>query len=241
MTSQAHSLDQAGPGSLLLPHRILDCVVTADGHELVLSQRGDVFRIDVDRYELMVSRGHGSEDALASLAIAALGSREAPRVLVGGLGMGFTLRAALDALAGQPNAVVEVAEVFEAVVTWNRGPLAPLAARPLDDSRVRVLVADVGEVIASREAAWDAVLLDVDNGAEALTLESNARLYTPRGLARLRAALAPEGVVAFWSSDEDPRFAHRLGESGFAGVETHRVRARAGKGARHVVFLARRD
>ena len=120
------------------PHRILDCVVTADGRELVLSQRGDVFHIHVDRYELMASRAHGSEEELALLALGALGPRAAPRVLVGGLGMGFTVRAALDALADRPAAAIEVAEVFPAVVAWNRGPLSALAQHPLADSRVSV-------------------------------------------------------------------------------------------------------
>ena len=221
------------------PHRILDCVVTADGRELVLSQRGDVFRIDIDRYELMTSRAHGSEDELARLALAALGPHPAPRVLVGGLGMGFTVRAALDALAARPQSAVEVAEVFPAVVEWNRGPLGGLARHPLADTRVSVVEADVADVIASGAGRYDAILLDVDNGPEALTLDSNGRLYAPAGLRRLHAALTPGGVLAVWSSDDDPRFAYRLRETGFT-VATRHVRARAGRGARHVVFVARR-
>jgi spermidine synthase len=221
------------------PHRILDCVVTADGRELVLSQRGDVFHIHVDRYELMASRAHGSEEELARLAIAELGSRPAPRVLIGGLGMGFTVRAALDALAKQPDATIEVAEVFPAVVAWNRGPLSALAQHPLADPRVSVREADVGDVVAAATGRYDAILLDVDNGPEALTLDSNRRLYAPAGLRRLLAALAPGGVLAVWSTADDPRFAYRLGETGFT-VATRHVRARAGRGARHVVFVAQR-
>jgi spermidine synthase len=205
----------------------------------VLSRRGDVFHIHVDRYELMASRAHGSEEELARLAIAALGRRPAPRVLIGGLGMGFTVRAALDALSEQPQATIEVAEVFPAVVAWNRGPLAALAREPLADSRVSVVEADVGDVIASAAGRYDAILLDVDNGPEALTLDSNRRLYAPAGLRQLHAALAPRGVLAVWSTDDDPRFAYRLDEIGFT-AETRRVRARAGRGARHVVFVARR-
>ena len=222
------------------PHRILDCVVTADGRELVLSRRGDVFHIHIDRYELMASRAHGSEEELARLAVAALPPATlAPRVLVGGLGMGFTVRAALDALADRPQATVEVAEVFPAVVAWNRGPLAALAREPVADPRVTVVEADVGDVVAGADARYDAIVLDVDNGPEALTLDSNRRLYSPAGLRALRTALTAKGVLAVWSTDDDPRFAHRLGETGFE-VMTHRVRARAGRGARHVVFLARR-
>jgi spermidine synthase len=219
------------------PYQILECVVTADGRELVLSRRGDAFHIHIDRYELMASRGHGSEQELARLALAALPARPAPRVLVGGLGMGYTLRAALDALG--PGAVIEVAEVFPAVVAWNEGPLAPLAGNPLADSRVRVVPADVADVVARAERPWDAILLDVDNGPEALTLESNHRLYAPSGLRALLAALAPRGVLAVWSADDDPRFAHRLEKTGFV-VATRLARARPGRGARHVVFVAQR-
>jgi len=221
------------------PHRILDCVITADGRELVLSRRGDVFHIHIDRYELMASRAHGSEEELARLALTALGPRPAPRVLVGGLGMGFTLRATLDALADRPGASIEVAEVFPAVVEWNRGVLAPLAGSPLVDPRVRVVEGDVADAIAAAGTGYDAILLDVDNGPEALTLDTNRRLYTPVGLRRLLAALTPGGVLAVWSTEDDPRFADRLGEIGFA-VTTRSVRARPGRGARHVVFVAER-
>ncbi len=225
------------PSDVVQPYRLLDCVVTADGRELVLSRQGDVFHIHIDRFELMASRAHGSEEQLARLALDALPPLPAPRLLIGGLGMGFTLRAALDALADRPLASIEVAEVFPAVVEWNRGVLGPLARQPLGDPRVRVLESDVGEVIAAGANRYDAILLDVDNGPEALTLDSNRRLYAPSGLRRLHAALAARGALAVWSTDDDPRFAHRLGEIGFT-VTTRRVRARPGRGAQHVVFTA---
>jgi spermidine synthase len=203
----------------------------------------------------MSSRAHGSEDELARLALAAArtgdgargGAGRAHRVLVGGLGMGFTLRATLDALAGRhslrPNTEVVLAEVFPAVVEWNRGPLAHLAGRPLADPRVRVVVGDVADRLAEvgEEAApYDVILLDVDNGPEAITLEANDRLYIPRGLGQAFRALAPGGVLAVWSANDDPRFADRLRRAGFR-VETHRVSERSGgKGGRHVIFVASR-
>ncbi|HEX2162969.1 MAG TPA: spermidine synthase [Thermoanaerobaculia bacterium] len=218
---------------------VLDLVVTPDGRELVLERRGDLYTILVDGEELMASRASGSERSLAELALGALGARPAPRVLIGGLGMGFTLRAALDALAGRPRATLVVAELFAEIVAWNRGPLAPLAGRPLADPRARVEVADVADLLAAR-APWDAVLLDVDNGPDAFTVDRNARLYGRAGLARLHTAVAPGGVLAVWSAADDPRFATRLAAAGFAPT-THRVPARTtGQGGKHVIFLARR-
>lgn len=236
------------------PFRLLDCVVTRDERELTLYQRGDAFYIQIDGYDLMSSRAHGSEDELARLALAEMrtgnGRRPGgagPRVLVGGLGMGFTLRATLDALGERPSsgsaAEVVVAEAFEAVVEWNRGPLAHLAGRPLADPRVRVVVGDVADRLAEvgEEApAFDVVLLDVDNGPEAITLEANEHLYTQRGLARAFRALAPGGVLAVWSANDDPRFTDRLRRAGFR-VKTHRVSERhGGKGGRHTIFVAAR-
>lgn len=225
------------------PFRLLECVTTRDNRELTLYQRGGDFHIHVDGLDLMSSRSHGSEEEMARMAIEALDGRPAPRLLVGGLGMGFTLRATLDALTarGGPPAEVVVAEAFPAVVEWNRGPLSHLAARPLEDPRVRVVVGDVGEAIteaAGGGGAYDVVLLDVDNGPEAFTLEHNRHLYGTRGLERLASALAPGGVVAVWSAHDHPPFLARLGKAGFQ-ARTRRLRARScGKGERHVIFLA---
>ena len=151
--------------------------------------------------------------------------------------MGYTLRACLDALG--PQGAVVVSEVFPAVIAWNEGVLGPLAGHPLADPRVEVVQADVADAVARAAPPFDAILLDVDNGPEALTLESNRRLYSPGGLRALHAALAPHGVLAVWSADDDPRFAFRLERTGFE-VATRFARARAGRGARHVVFVARR-
>jgi spermidine synthase len=225
---------------LMRRREILDMVVTPDGRELVLERRGDLYTILVDGEELMASRASGSERALAELAVAALGERPAPRLLIGGLGMGFTLRAALDALAGRPGATIVVAEFFAKIVEWNRGLLAGLAGRPAFDSRARIENADVADLLAA-PPPWDAVLLDVDNGPDSFTLDRNARLYGRAGLERLRANLTPGGVVAVWSAAEDPRFAARLAKAGFQAT-THRVAARTtGKGGKHVIFLGRRE
>lgn len=220
---------------------ILDCVVTPDGLELVLYRRGDSFSIEIGGEDLMWSRTHASEEELARLALGALGHRPAPRVLIGGLGMGFTLRATLDALGHRPGATVVVAEVFPAVVEWNRRWLGHLAGHSLMDPRVQVAVGDIKDRLGSEPGAYDVILLDVDNGPDAMTLDSNRDLYTDLGVDQLRTALSPGGVLAVWSAGDAPRFTHRLGARGFVMVETHYVRARAsGKGGRHVVFVARR-
>jgi spermidine synthase len=219
------------------PRRILESVVTPDHRHLVLSERDGTYSIDVDGKTLMSSREHGSEEELARLAIGAWKGRGAPRVLVGGLGMGFTLRAVLDALPARSGALVEVAEVFPSVVAWNRGPLRDLAGRPLADRRVHVHEADVGWHLDGGRK-YDIVLLDVDNGPEEFTLLGNHELYTARGLERIHRSLAPGGVLAVWSTFEDDEFTTRLRRAGFA-VTTHRVRARPGnKGGRHTIFVA---
>lgn len=220
------------------PQRIVDCVRTLAGGELVLYQRGGGFSIRVNGHELMSSHAHGSEEALATLACTGLGGGGAPRVLVAGLGMGYTLRAALDALPAK--ATVVVAEVHAAVVEWCRGPLALLAGRPLEDPRVEVELADAVDVVRLACERFDAVLLDIDNGPEALTLVTNSRLYSQRGLASLARCLRPRGVLAVWSADPDRAFARRLARSGFA-VKVHQVAARGGgSGPQHTVFLARK-
>lgn len=221
----------------MLPRSRLDSVVTPDGRELALFRRGDDFAIQIGTEELMSSRSHGSEDALAELGLAALDARAPVRALVGGLGMGFTLRSLLDRLVDRP-ALVVVAELLPVVVDWNRRWLGELAGFPLDDPRVEVFVGDVADRLTAR-ANFDLVLLDVDNGPEALTVDSNRGLYGNRGITRLHASLSPGAVVAFWSASPAPQFAARLARGGFE-VASHTVRARSGgKGNRHVVLVGR--
>ena len=209
---------------------------THDGQSLVLYHRDGVFQIRVDGMELMSSRAHGSEAALAELTRDALADVPAPRILIGGLGMGFTLRAALDSFPSGSELVV--AEVFEEVVRWNRGPLAHLAHRPLEDKRVRLRRSDVAEVLD--DGPFDGILLDVDNGPQAFTLEANARLYERRGIGRLRDALAQGGVLSLWSAGDEPGFERALKRAGFA-VRRVRVPARGrGGGPRHTIYLARK-
>lgn len=220
--------------------RILDSVSTADGRELVLYQRDETFTIRVDDVELMSNRAYGSETELARLGFAVLGPRPAPRVLVGGLGMGFTLRSVLDELGDQRDAEVVVAELLPAVVQWSRTWLGHLANRPLDDVRVQLVEGDVRQLLAISPEGFDLVLLDVDNGPEPLTLDTNAQLYSRRGIAMVRDALRPGGVAAVWSAGHDVEFATRLQRGGFE-VEVHQVSSRpGGKGDRHVIFLGRK-
>ena len=229
-------------GDGVIPWERLDTAALADGSELRLFRRGEEYSIrlgggDTAGTELMNSRLFGSEEELARLALAAAGGA-GPRILIGGLGMGFTLRAAL-ALVG-PAAQVTVAELVPAVIAWARGPLAPVFAGSLDDPRVVIREGDAAALIHAGRGAFDAILLDTDNGPDALTVPTNDALYSPEGLAATRAALAPGGALAIWSSRPDARFTARLAKSGFA-VEEHRVRAGRGSGARHVVWVARRN
>jgi spermidine synthase len=218
------------------PWVLLDKVeVPGDGGEMKLYQRAHEFSISVKNEELMNSRMHGSEDALAELACKRVADRKSPRVLIGGLGMGFTLGAALEHLG--PNAEVVVAELVSAVVKWNRTHLADLAGRPLEDSRVTVRESDVGLVIKEATAAFDAIMLDVDNGPDGLTHELNDRLYTHGGLAAAKAALKPGGILAVWSAEPDKAFSKRVRGSGFK-MEEVTVRARKTKGRRHTIWLA---
>jgi len=185
---------------------------------------------------LMSSRMHGSEEALATFGVRRARTLEQPSVLVGGLGMGFTLRATLDLLP--PDAHVVVAELVPALVEWNRGPLGPLADHPLEDPRVAVEIGDVGAAIRASRDRFDAILLDVDNGPAAFTASDNQALYDDRGLAAARLALKAGGVLAVWSAREDRRFEQRLRYAGFT-VIVERVRARLKKGGpRHTIFLA---
>ena len=164
--------------------------------------------------------------------------RPAPHLLIGGYGMGFTLRAALGRLG--PQARVTVAELVPQIVDWARGPMAALTAGCLDDIRVSLAIEDVGAVIAGTRGGWDAILLDVDNGPDGLTRLGNDRLYAAPGLAAARAALTPGGILAVWSAAPDRAFARRLGEAGFV-VEEVQVAARSnGKGPRHTIWFASR-
>jgi spermidine synthase len=206
---------------------------------MALMRRGHEYVIRVGSRELMASTVHGSEDALADLACQRLGERPGARVLVGGLGMGFTLAAALRGLG--PDARVVVAELVPAVVRWNRGPLGPLAGSPLDDPRAEVHEGDVAELIRAAPAAWSAILLDVDNGPAGLTRKGNDWLYTPVGLAAAFAALEPDGILGVWSAFPDAAFTRRMQRAGFS-VELVNVRARGAKGgSRHVVWLGSVD
>ncbi|WP_416140259.1 hypothetical protein ACM26W_07780 [Halomonas sp. HK25] len=212
--------------------------IPGKGTELRLLQRNDEFSIRIagTAGELMNTRLHGSEDALAELACQRVADRPGVRVLVGGLGMGFTLAAALAALG--EDAEVVVAELVPGVVEWNRGPLGAAAGYPLNDPRTRVSVGDVGELLRREPAGFDAIMLDVDNGPEGLTRRENDWLYSPKGLATAQQALRPDGVLAVWSAGQDPAFTERLRRVGLL-VETITVRAhRPGKGARHCIWLA---
>ena len=205
---------------------------------MTLGQRGREYLIRVAGAELMSSDLHGSEERLAQLACEALAGRETPwRFLVGGLGMGFTLRAALDALPA--DSLVVVAEIVPEVVAWNRKELAPLADSPLEDPRVEVALADVARVIRD-PAGWDAILLDVDNGPSAMTRDDNDLLYSVQGLERTRQALRPGGVLAVWSVGPDRHFEERLRQAGFQ-CQSQEVPARLGQksGSMHTLFLAR--
>ena len=210
-----------------------------DGGELRLYQRGGDFSLRLDGRELMMSRVHGSEEALGELAAARLRARKGPSVLIGGLGMGYTLAALLRGLG--PGAAVLVAELVPTVVEWNHGPLAHLAGHPLRDARVRVRAADVAAVLLEAHGAYDAILLDVDNGPEGSSRRASQWLYGADGLRAARAALRPAGVLAVWSPSTERPFPKRLRAAGFR-VEEHRVRTRSGSGgAPHVVWIAERE
>ena len=212
--------------------------VPGKGGELGLYRRGEEFSIRVGNRELMNSRVHGSEEALAELACARIADRIAPRILVGGLGMGYTLAAALRGL--KTDGRVTVAELVPAVVVWNRGPLAALAGHPLQDGRVTVQEGDVGQILRGKLQAYDVILLDVDNGPEGLARKENNWLYARPGLEAARTALRPAGVLAVWSAAPHPVFSRRMRRVGFT-VEEVRVPARSsGKGRRHTIWLAAR-
>jgi len=222
----------------MIPRVLLDkALVPGNGGELRLYQRGKEFSISIaGRGELMNSRVHGSEDALAEQTCARL-KESNPRLLIGGLGMGFTLAAALRHVG--EHAQVLVAELVPAVVAWNRGPLAELAGHPLEDPRVNVREGDVARLINDVQQAYDAILLDVDNGPEGLTRKQNDWLYSMNGLTAAYTALRPGGVLAVWSAGPAQDFFQRLRKVGF-DVEEVLVRAHGTKGARHTIWFATR-
>lgn len=217
------------------PWVTLASVLAPGGTTMTLVQRGDTFVIRVDKQELMTSRTHGSEEALAELTCEGLGPKA--RVLIGGLGMGYTLRAALDRLPKR--ARVDVSELVPEVVDWNRGVLGRLAKRPMEDRRTHIIIQDVTRVIAQAPGLYDAILLDTDNGPIALSAPGNANLYGEPALLRAKAALTPTGVFAVWSAGDSSVFHKRLERVGF-DVQVKHIPARGDRGGNlHVIWLAR--
>ena len=220
----------------MIPRIVLDtAAIPGSKDTLRLIQRGAEFSIMLGGNELMNSRLSGSEEALATLACAKIMPRTAPRILIGGLGMGFTLRATLAELTD--NAEVVVAELVPAVVAWAKGPMAEHHGDSLSDPRTKIIITDVAKLIRKGDASYDIILLDVDNGPDGLTKNANDHLYSNDGLRRAWAALRADGVLAIWSAAPDKAFAARLNAAGF-DVEEIEVRAHQGKsGARHIIWL----
>jgi spermidine synthase len=223
----------------VIPWSLLDTAEVPDGGgELRLKQRGAEFSIMLGSIELMNSRLSGSEKALAAMSCQRIRDRQEAHILIGGLGMGFTLRAALAELGA--DARISVAELVPGVIRWARGPMADIFGESLIDPRVSIHEADVGRQIRSGRSTYDAILLDVDNGPEGLTRKANDCLYNMEGLSAARTALRPGGVLAVWSSGPDRNFALRLRKTGFA-VEEVGVRANGSRGPRHVLWIATSD
>jgi len=221
----------------MIPWELLDSVqIPGNSGELRLYKRGREFSIRVNGCELMNSSAHGSEDALAELACAKAAGRPNPKVLIGGLGMGYTLAAALKQL--DPDASVVVAELSQAVVKWNKGPLAALAANPLRDKRCYIREDDVAVVIKEKRHLYDAILLDVDNGPKGLTSKGNDRLYSKEGLEAAFALLRPGGVLAVWSVSSDHSFTKRLKQAGFDVKEVSAYARGSRGGGRHTIWIA---
>ncbi len=223
----------------MIPWELLDTAqIPGNGGELQLLRRDGEFTIRIaGGGVLMNTRAHGSEDALAEFACGQIAGRPRPRVLIGGLGMGFTLAAALRLLG--KDAEVVVAELVPEVVNWNRGPLGKHAGKPLEDARTTIRGGDVAKVLRAERQAFDAILLDVDNGPEGLTRKKNDWLYTMDGLTASYSALRPSGILAVWSAGPDRNFTERLRKVGFTAKLT-RVRAHDNKGDLHAIWLAER-
>lgn len=224
----------------MIPWTHLDTAqIPNDGGELKLSQRGDEFSIKLSgiRGELMNSRVYNSEKVLSQLGCAHIKPHYDAQILVGGLGMGYTLAAALKAV--NSHSQVTVAELIPQVVEWNQGPLGNCAGNPLQDPRTKVHLGDVKELLTTREPTFDAILLDVDNGPEGLTKSDNNWIYSEEGLKDIYDTLLPNGMLAIWSAGPDYLFTVRLKKIGYR-VDTRIVRARPGKGSRHTIFLAKK-
>lgn len=221
----------------MIARELVGTAAVPDGDPLRLFRRGDEFTIAMGGNELMSSRMSGSEEALAEMSCDRLHHDAIPHLLIGGYGMGFTLRTALARLGA--DARITVAELVPGIIDWARGPMTSMTAGCLDDPRVEIQLTDVAQVISTATRRYDAILLDVDNGPDGLTRVGNDRLYSAGGLARAKAALRPGGILAIWSAAPDPRFSRRLKDAGFQ-VEEISVRARSnGKGARHLIWFAR--
>ena len=221
------------------PIELLGQALSRDGTVLKLMRRSDEYIILANGKSLMSSRMHGSEEALATFACRHALTLKQPSVLIGGLGMGFTLRAALTVLGSK--AKIVVSELVPAVVVWARGPMAQVFGESLDDPRVSIRETDVGEIIRAKSSAFDAILLDVDNGPEGLTRKGNDALYNASGLKAAKTALRPGGVLAVWSSGPNPAFTKRLGSAGFDVNEVNVRATGRGGGARHVIWIAKKS
>lgn len=213
---------------------LIDKAATPDGGVIALYEHDGSYTIRINGHELMSTRRHDSEEALATRACQPLRQHEKVRVLIGGLGFGFTLRAALHQLGA--DAQVVVAEIIPAVVSWNRNPAYPFGGPALADPRVQVCEQDVADVIQANPAGFDVILLDVDNGPCALSAKTNQYLYDTSGLRRTKAALRPGGCLGIWSAGDDPGFAKHMRQAGFR-VDVQRAQAHASSRAAHVIFL----
>lgn len=226
---------------MMIPTNLLGTAnIPNNGGELQLSQRGNDFVIGLkgEAGELMTSRVHSSELALAELGCAHIDGVENTKVLVGGMGMGFTLAAALKATAG--SAEVHVAELVPEIIEWNKGPLGECAGRPLDDVRVSVKLGDIAALFNTKQATYDAILLDVDNGPEAFTRDNNGNLYAAESLRAIHQTLRPKGILAVWSAWHEPNFMKQLKKANFKNVSFQTVRAHKGKGSKHTIYLAQK-
>ena len=220
----------------MIPRETIAAARIPDGAELCLVRHGTDFIITVDRNELMSTRMRGSEEALATMSCERIAGRAKPRLLIGGYGMGFTLRAALAVLPR--DASLTLCELVPEIITWARGPMREVAQGCLDDPRVSLVQGDVAAVIRASPGVYDAILLDVDNGPDGLVRDANNQLYSERGLRAAKAALRPGGVLAIWSAARDNAFTRRLNNVGFV-VDEVAVRARSnGKGAKHLIWFA---